>query len=93
MILLYFQTKCECALIHPTRKKQIQYSFKLIKTVKCKLRIWGKPAIIINNLLHLYIAFLGTQSALHMGGGLLFLQPEVYILHFLVWKAFYISYK
>ncbi len=24
---------------------------------------------------------------------LLFLQPEVYLLHFLVWKGFYICYK
>ncbi len=39
-------TKCECALFHLTRKKQIQYSSKLIKIVKCKLRIWRKPAII-----------------------------------------------
>ncbi len=35
----------ERVLIHLTRKKQIQYSSKWIKTVKCKLRIWRKPAI------------------------------------------------
>ncbi len=45
-LTVVLETKCEYALIHPTHKKQIQYSSKFIKTEKCKLRIWRKPAII-----------------------------------------------
>ncbi len=31
-LTVILETKSECALIHPTRKKQIQYSSKRIKT-------------------------------------------------------------
>ncbi len=38
-LTVVLETKRECVLIYPTRKKQIQYSSKSIKTVKYKLRI------------------------------------------------------
>ncbi len=44
-------------------------------------------ADLLLSFLKFYYAFYSTDV------NLLFLQPEVYSLHFLVWKGFYICYK